>query len=321
MFQQSIFQGPGTGTFTTHTFEIIFMLLVTFLIGLWFGWVLWSRYRQAAEKLRLENESLNATATALRSETDTLKTKLRDAEAERATLEGQVQSLGWDQENLRNQLTVLESDLEKVQDRNRHLETELGLAMHAGSEESEIPLEISAPLPSEPMPEELPDLEETIANAEEEAANAANPDIQDMEEALAAVVAATTIAPQTIMPEPEDEEAATPPPPAEPESPPVEKAPVIVAVSSGPRDDLKIVEGIGPKIEEVLFKAGINTFGQLAATSVQQLKDLLNEAGPRFAMHDPGTWSAQALLASNGEWENLKAYQDFLNAGKRPDKT
>jgi hypothetical protein len=37
-------------------------------------------------------------------------------------------------------------------------------------------------------------------------------------------------------------------------------------------------------------------------------------------MHDPGTWSAQSLLAANGEWENLKAYQEFLNAGKRPDK-
>ena len=104
--------------------------------------------------------------------------------------------------------------------------------------------------------------------------------------------------------------------------PEVENEPksVVATVIAGPRDDLKIVEGIGPKIEELLFNAGVTTYGQLAATSVQQLKDILADAGARFAMHDPGTWSAQALLAANGEWENLKAYQDFLNAGKRPEK-
>lgn len=89
---------------------------------------------------------------------------------------------------------------------------------------------------------------------------------------------------------------------------------------SGPRDDLTIIEGIGPKTEELLFNAGITTYGQLSATGVQQLKNILADAGPRFSMHDPGAWPAQALLAANGEWPELKAYQDFLNAGKRPEK-
>ena len=83
-------------------------------------------------------------------------------------------------------------------------------------------------------------------------------------------------------------------------------------------DDLKIVEGIGPKIEDLLQKSGITTFSQLAATPVSRIKEILDTAGPSFAMHDAGTWPAQALLAANGEWENLTAYQGFLNAGKRP---
>ena len=68
----------------------------------------------------------------------------------------------------------------------------------------------------------------------------------------------------------------------------------------------------------LMFQSGIFTYQQLAETPVEDIRTILSNAGSRFAMHDPGTWSAQALLAANGEWDNLKAYQDFLNAGKRP---
>ncbi|HNE28898.1 MAG TPA: tRNA-dihydrouridine synthase, partial [Saprospiraceae bacterium] len=105
----------------------------------------------------------------------------------------------------------------------------------------------------------------------------------------------------------------------EPAEPIKEEAPAVVFAAAGAhRDDLKIVEGIGPKIEELLFQNGVYTYQQLAETPVEDIRTILNNAGSRFAMHDPGTWSAQALLAANGEWDNLKAYQDFLNAGKRP---
>ena len=102
--------------------------------------------------------------------------------------------------------------------------------------------------------------------------------------------------------------------------PEVENEPksVVATVIAGPRDDLKIVDGIGPKIEELLFNAGVTTYGQLAATSVQQLKDILADAGARFAMHDPGTWPSQANLAANDQWDALKSIQGFLKGGKKP---
>lgn len=82
------------------------------------------------------------------------------------------------------------------------------------------------------------------------------------------------------------------------------------------KDDLKIVEGIGPKIEEVLFSAGIYTFNALSNTQSSLLTDILRAAGPQYQIADPSTWPKQALLADQGKWDELKEYQNFLNAGK-----
>ena len=81
-------------------------------------------------------------------------------------------------------------------------------------------------------------------------------------------------------------------------------------------DDLSKVEGIGPKIAELFNEAGINSFAELAATSVDQLQELLTAAGPHFASHNPGTWPKQAELAAAGKWDELKAWQDELDGGK-----
>jgi ribosomal protein L27 len=81
-------------------------------------------------------------------------------------------------------------------------------------------------------------------------------------------------------------------------------------------DDLKKIEGIGPKIEEHLNDAGIFTFTELSKTSVERVKDILEAAGPRFTMHDPTTWGKQAELAAAGKWDELKAWQDALDGGK-----
>lgn len=82
------------------------------------------------------------------------------------------------------------------------------------------------------------------------------------------------------------------------------------------KEDLKIVEGIGPKIEKLLKEAGIMNWQDLAETKTERLQEILGEAGDRYRMHDPGTWAAQASLASNSEWELLKEYQDELKGGR-----
>lgn len=82
------------------------------------------------------------------------------------------------------------------------------------------------------------------------------------------------------------------------------------------QDDLKAVEGIGPKIESLLHAAGIKTWRALAETPVARIQEILTAAGPRFALADPGTWPKQSEMAADGKWDELQVYQDALNAGK-----
>lgn len=81
-------------------------------------------------------------------------------------------------------------------------------------------------------------------------------------------------------------------------------------------DDLKIVEGIGPKIEGLLNDEGIITFAQLASTAPERIKEILHAAGPRFQIHDSSTWPQQSALARDSKWEELKKWQDELNKGR-----
>lgn len=81
-------------------------------------------------------------------------------------------------------------------------------------------------------------------------------------------------------------------------------------------NDLKVVEGIGPKIEELFHQAGITTWKQLSDTSIEECQRILDSGGDRFDIHNPGTWPRQALLAYEGRWEELKEWQDVLDGGK-----
>jgi predicted flap endonuclease-1-like 5' DNA nuclease len=84
---------------------------------------------------------------------------------------------------------------------------------------------------------------------------------------------------------------------------------------SGP-DDLEIVEGIGPKIAELLREHGVRTFAQLGAASAVEIRAILDKGGPSFRVADPGTWPEQARYCLRNDWSGLKAYQDRLTAGR-----
>jgi predicted flap endonuclease-1-like 5' DNA nuclease len=95
----------------------------------------------------------------------------------------------------------------------------------------------------------------------------------------------------------------------------VARRPALVMETPKP-DDLKVIEGIGPKISSLLQAAGIMTFAQLAATDVSRLKEIIAEAG-LSALADPTTWPDQASLAAAGKWDELEALQDALKGGRR----
>ena len=85
----------------------------------------------------------------------------------------------------------------------------------------------------------------------------------------------------------------------------------------GLKDDLKKIEGIGPKIAELLVNAGVKTFDQLSQQTPEQIKDILNAAGKRFRIHAPQTWPEQAKMAAEGRWDELKKWQKELKGGKK----
>ncbi len=80
-------------------------------------------------------------------------------------------------------------------------------------------------------------------------------------------------------------------------------------------DNLATVEGIGPKITELLRANGIDTFAKLAASSEAKLAEILKAGGAHFNTAQPGTWPKQADLVVKGQWAALRKWQDELDGG------
>lgn len=111
--------------------------------------------------------------------------------------------------------------------------------------------------------------------------------------------------------------AAEPPPP---DDPPVASVPSVPDVGGAGQvlgtavtiDDLKVIEGIGPNVEELCHGIGIRTWFDLSTTEVSLLRTMLVDAGSRFAALDPITWPEQARLLAEGRWDEFKALTDEL---------
>jgi predicted flap endonuclease-1-like 5' DNA nuclease len=92
-------------------------------------------------------------------------------------------------------------------------------------------------------------------------------------------------------------------------------APPVPLPAAARVDDLVIIEGIGPKIAELLRRNGIDSFDKLARADVTSLWAILDKGGPRFKLANPGTWPTQALYCVRGDWDGLKRWQDELYGG------
>lgn len=81
-------------------------------------------------------------------------------------------------------------------------------------------------------------------------------------------------------------------------------------------NDLKLIEGIGPKIENLFQNQEINTWLKLADLSVAQCREILMTGGPRYRLHDPASWPMQARMAAEGKWKDLARWQDDHKHGR-----
>ena len=85
--------------------------------------------------------------------------------------------------------------------------------------------------------------------------------------------------------------------------------------TEGLQDDLTKIEGVGPKIADVLRGAGIRSFSGIAEAGSERISEVLAQAGLNPEMYNPGTWPEQARLAAAGDWEQLKQWQEILDGG------
>lgn len=77
-------------------------------------------------------------------------------------------------------------------------------------------------------------------------------------------------------------------------------------------DDLTIIEGVGPKINELMKTHGVNTFADVARSSVPNLQKVLDAGGPHFRLANPKTWPQQAQMVVDNRWSALKTFQDQM---------
>jgi predicted flap endonuclease-1-like 5' DNA nuclease len=123
--------------------------------------------------------------------------------------------------------------------------------------------------------------------------------------------------------EPEEEERLArhaPAPVAHQEAPeePEQEAEIEEPQQAVEPDDLKIIEGIGPRMAGVLQNAGIQTFKALAALDPQRIEEILAAEDPNLSrLANPATWPEQAGLAAEGRWQDLEKLQDELKGGRR----
>lgn len=175
--------------------------------------------------------------------------------------------------------------------------------------------EIVADIPSltpetiveEPIVEEIQTVEETIEEvAAELPVIEEEPIIENVETVVEETVVTTTILSSSV------NNYVEPQPVVEEE---------VVRKNDTPKaDELEIIEGIGPKIAMLLYDSGIFTFRDLAITPVYKIQEILEQAGPQFARHDPSTWTQQAKLAAEGRWNDLDALKFYLVGGREPKK-
>ena len=93
-------------------------------------------------------------------------------------------------------------------------------------------------------------------------------------------------------------------------------APVVSAIpSSSGKDDIEIIEGIGPKIAQVLIANGISTYAQLADAKADAMTAMLKASGGRFSLANPESWAEQAALLRDGKINEFKALTDALVGG------
>jgi predicted flap endonuclease-1-like 5' DNA nuclease len=96
------------------------------------------------------------------------------------------------------------------------------------------------------------------------------------------------------------------------QSAPTASAPAPAPRATNKRDDLLIIEGIGPKSKEALYKGGITSFEQIANLTPDDLYRIVKIEGGVNLINDTKTWPKQARLLADGKMKEFEEYVKYL---------
>ncbi|MFK7933394.1 MAG: hypothetical protein AB8G22_07780 [Saprospiraceae bacterium] len=330
-------------------FKYLFTLLGAFGLGLLLGWWLYRKYQEMVEELEQENAALRAKSIDIEKDMASLRYQLSELHEGETRLENKLRSCEADKAILSGKVTKLEDDLSNIQIVAEPDEpSEVALGFMAGEAVSGFAAEEEKVLVNGvnyvglfaednlkivegigPKIEQL--LKDNAVNSWSALANCPvdglqnilneagsryrihNPKTWPEQAKLAANGQWSELYEYQRFLDTGRETKGDFDNPAK-----IEKlASKILGFTNKP-DDLKIVEGIGPKIEGLLKADGIQNWSDLAGTSIEKLKEILANAGSRYQLAKPDTWPKQAEFAAQQKWAELKEYQDFLQGGNDP---
>lgn len=84
-------------------------------------------------------------------------------------------------------------------------------------------------------------------------------------------------------------------------------------------DDLTLLEGIGPKIQEALYANGITTFAQLAQMTPEAIEEIVKVKAKVRMVGDAASWPRQAQYLVLGDAIGFENYIKHLIAGREPE--
>lgn len=346
MFNQDPNLAFGEETILTHSLEILLMLGGAFLLGLWLGWAIWSRFRKmvreleeardrqaaAFTNLQKDHASLRYRFDELTKDNEVLRADLERAEADRGVFEQRIQELETENRD------IVAAGAAVLASESSHPEV-LGTASVAPPEPEPVEVPTAVSYDGAALPENLqiiegitPEIEAILQeNGVDTWKKLGGTSDKGLEKILKkAGLDPTIINPMTWSSQAKIAQTGQWSKLTELQhklANPDEEAETIVApkieryfrdqtgFGTATPDDLQIIEGIGAKMSGLLRGAGIRTWEDLAATSPIRLQEILDNAGSSSKLARPGTWARQAQLALAGRWVELRQYQEKLQKG------
>ena len=295
------------------------------LLGLLLGWLLWGRLGGRITELEETNRRLQSRIKNLEGE-------LSDCTSGKAGLDSEISLL---QGRLREQTQRLQfladtkdaNEAANIQKAQANPYQEALVDEDSGDAEAQEPAEVEAPIVEESDDESFDVEYESVEAAQDipDKEGLSDNDIEDVPDDTQVIeqpdagigsLAAGPIGGSTTA------QGLAAEGPIAPKKPNIPSGPKKNIYAGLKPDNLQVVEGIGPKMNEILNNAGIQNWSDLGAKSTADIRAILDSVNAkRYRIIDPSSWPDQARLAAAGDFESLIKLQKNLTSGRAAGAT